>query len=117
MEAKKEDKIIIEYPKRPNRDFDRDKNYRKTRVICNLKQLNLGEESRQVQQYAVHYEPIIAEDNYPLKRKIIRQLSADLKGYFERYAQAGDTILFLFFQKMLKKKFLWKQKLMKLFIK
>ena len=92
MEAKKEDKIIIEYPKRPNRDFDRDNKYRKTRVICNLKQLNLGEESRQVQQYAVHYEPIIAEDNYPLKRKIIRQLSADLKGYFERYAQAGDTI-------------------------
>ena len=93
MEAKKEEKKKVEeivYPKRPNRDAN--KNYRKTRVICNLKQLNLGEENRQVQQYAIHYEPIIAEDNYPLKRKIIRQLSSDLKGYFERYAQAGDTI-------------------------
>ena len=93
MEAKKEEKkaeVAIVYPKRPNRDMN--KNYRKTRVICNLKQLNLGGESKQVQQYAIHYEPIIAEDNYPLKRKIIRQLSSDLKGYFERYAQAGDTI-------------------------
>ena len=92
MNAPKEEKIEIIYPKRPNRDMNREKKYRKSRVICNLRQLNLGEESKQVQQYAIHYEPIIAEDNYPLKRKIIRQLTADLKGYFERYAQAGDTI-------------------------
>ena len=92
METEKQDKIAIVYPKRPNRDSNRDKAYRKSRVICNLRQLNLGEESKQVQQYAIHYEPIIAEDNYPLKRKIIKQLSEDLKGYFERYAQAGDTI-------------------------
>ena len=92
MNAPKEEKIEIIYPKRPNRDMNRENKYRKSRVICNLRQLNLGEESKQVQQYAIHYEPIIAEDNYPLKRKIIRQLTADLKGYFERYAQAGDTI-------------------------
>ena len=92
MKVQKEEKTPIVYPKRPNRDFNRDKFYRKTRVICNLKQINLGEENRQVQQYAIHYEPIIAEDNYPLKRKIIKQLAGDLKGYFERYAQAGDTI-------------------------
>ena len=92
MNASKEEKIEIIYPKRPNRDMNRENKYRKSRVICNLRQLNLGEESKQVQQYAIHYEPIIAEDNYPLKRKIIRQLTADLKGYFERYVQAGDTI-------------------------
>ena len=92
MESQKKEKKEIVYPKRPNRDPNRDKLYKKSRVICNLKQINLGEEKRQVQQYAIHYEPIIAEDNYPLKRKIIRQLSTDLKGYFERYAQAGDTI-------------------------
>ena len=92
METSKQDKIAIVYPKRPNRDLNRDKVYRKSRVICNLKPINLGEENKQVQQYAIHYEPIIAEDNYPLKRKIIKQLSEDLKGYFERYAQAGDTI-------------------------
>ena len=92
METAKEDKIAIVYPKRPNRDSNRDKVYRSSRVICNLRQINLGIENRKVQQYAIHYEPIIAEDNYPLKRKIIRLLSEDLKGYFERYAQAGDTI-------------------------
>ena len=92
MKEPKAEKVEIVYPKRPNRDMNRENSYRKSRVICNLRQLNLGEESKQVQQYAIHYEPIIAEDNYPLKRKIIRQLSADLKGYFERYAQAGDTI-------------------------
>ena len=92
MEPQKIEKKEIVYPKRPNRDMNRDKFYKKTRVICNLKQIDLGEEKRQVQQYAIHYEPIIAEDNYPLKRSIIRQLSTDLKGYFERYAQAGDTI-------------------------
>ena len=88
----KEEKIEIVYPKRPNRDSNRDHQYKKTRVICNLRYINLGLESKQVQQYAIHYEPVIAEDNYPLKRKIIRQLSTDLKGYFEKYAQAGDTI-------------------------
>ena len=65
MNAPKEEKIEIIYPKRPNRDMNREKKYRKSRVICNLRQLNLGEESKQVQQYAIHYEPIIAEDNYP----------------------------------------------------
>ena len=80
MESQKKEKKEIVYPKRPNRDPNRDKLYKKSRVICNLKQINLGEEKRQVQQYAIHYEPIIAEDNYPLKRKIIRQLSTDLKG-------------------------------------
>ena len=86
MEPQKIEKKEIVYPKRPNRDMNMDKFYKKTRVICNLKQIDLGEEKRQVQQYAIHYEPIIAEDNYPLKRSIIRQLSTDLKGYFERYA-------------------------------
>ena len=92
MKSKQEENFEIAYPKRPKRDPGRDRIYRKTRVICNMKQLNLGEGIRQVQQYAINYEPVIAEDNYPLKRQIIKQLSTDLKGYFERYAQAGDTI-------------------------
>lgn len=69
MKEPKAEKVEIVYPKRPNRDMNRENSYRKSRVICNLRQLNLGEESKQVQQYAIHYEPIIAEDNYPLKRK------------------------------------------------
>ena len=92
MEKQIQEKMEIIYPKKPNRDPNKDKGYYRIRVICNMKRLNLGEGMKQVQQYAIHYEPVIAEDNYTLKRKIIRQLSGDLKGYFERYAQAGDTI-------------------------
>ena len=92
-QPQKEQKIT--YPKRPNRDPAKDSSYRKAKVLCNLKQINLGEESTKVTQYAIHFEPIISEDNYPLKRKLIRELRKDLNGYFGRFAQAGDT-LFVF---------------------
>ena len=80
------------YPKKPKRDETKDASYKKSYVLCNLKQINLGQESKKVQQYAIHYEPIIADDNYPLKRKVIRSIKKDLSGYFEKFAQAGDTI-------------------------
>ena len=97
MEAKKPDyskesKPEFKYPPKPKRDSAKDSIWRKTHVLCNLKQINLGEEKKQVQQYAIHYEPIIADDNYPLKRKIIRQIRKDLNGFFEKFSQAGDTI-------------------------
>ena len=91
-QPQKEPKTEFKYPKKPKRDQTKDSSYKKTNVLCNLKQINLGEENKKVQQYAIHYEPIIADDNYPLKRKIIRQLRKDLTGNFEKYAQAGDTI-------------------------
>ena len=91
-QPKKEPKEEIVYPKRPKRDKDKDSTYKTINVICNFKQITLGEENKKVQQYAIHYEPIIADDNYPLKRKIIRQIRKDLTGEFEKFAQAGDTI-------------------------
>ena len=97
MKEKKElppqkEKVEFIYPKKPNRDPSKDANYKKSKVICNLKQINLGEQNQKVQQYAIHFEPIISDDNYPLKRKIIRQIRKDLQGKFEKYAHAGDTI-------------------------
>ena len=91
-QPQKETKVEFVYPKKPNRDLTKDSSCKKITVLCNLKQINLGEENKKVQQYAIHYEPIIADDNYPLKRKIIRQLRKDLSGNFEKFAQAGDTI-------------------------
>ena len=88
----KEKKIEFVYPKKPNRDHVKDSSYRKSKVLCNLRQIDLGIENRKVLQYAIHYEPIISDDNYPLKRKIIRQIRKDLSGYFDKFAQAGDTI-------------------------
>jgi hypothetical protein len=55
-------------------------------------------------QYSISYEPVIAEDNYPLKRTIIRQLKEDLEGNFEKYFQAGDTYLYVL--KILGKKYI-----------
>ena len=80
------------YPKRPRRDPNLDQKSHKIKVICNLRQINLGQEQKNVRQYAIHYEPIIADDNYPLKRKILRQLKSDLQGTFEKFFQAGDTL-------------------------
>ena len=82
MEKQIQEKMEIIYPKKPNRDPNKDKGYYRIRVICNMKRLNLGEGMKQVQQYAIHYEPVIAEDNYSLKRKIIRQLNR-LKSIFQ----------------------------------
>ena len=89
---KEKERVQFIYPKKPNRDLSKDASYRKSKVICNLKQINLGEQNKKVQQYAIHFEPIISDDNYPLKRKIIRQIRKDLQGKFEKYAHAGDTI-------------------------
>ena len=88
----KKERVEFNYPKKPKRDPAKDSEYKKTRVICNLKQITLGAQNKKVQQYAIHFEPLISEDNYPLKRKIIRTLRKDLQGKFEKYAQAGDTI-------------------------
>ena len=88
----KKEWIELIYPKKPKRDVQKDSSYKKTKVICNLKQITLGGGNKKVQQYAIHFEPIISDDNYPLKRKIIKNLRKDLQGKFEKYAQAGDTI-------------------------
>ena len=88
----KEKKTEFVYPKRPKRDPEKDSSYKKTQVLCNYRGIQLGEGTKKVQQYAIHFEPIIADDNYPLKRKIIRQIRKDLNGFFEKFAQAGDTI-------------------------
>ena len=87
-----EPKFSFAYPKKPKRDEVKDSSYRTSNIICNLRQINLGDGSKKVQQYAIHYEPIIADDNYPLKRKVIRTIKKDLNTYFEKFAQAGDTI-------------------------
>ena len=91
-QLQREPRVEFIYPKKPKRDPAKDSSIKKIRVLCNLKRIDLGGESKKVQQYAIHYEPIIADDNYPLKRKIIRELRKDLTGEFERFAQAGDTI-------------------------
>ena len=87
-------KSPINYPKRPKISEKTRINEKKITVYCNLKRFNFdnGQKNRHIMQYSIHYEPLIAEDNYPLKRTLIRQLKDDLEGIFEKYFQAGDTL-------------------------
>ena len=83
----------INYPKRPKHS-QKLENEKKITVYCNLKRFNFCKDAknRHIMQYSIRYEPLIAEDNYPLKRALIKQLKGDLEGVFEKYFQAGDTL-------------------------
>ena len=87
-------KSPINYPKRPKISLKSRNGEKKITVYCNLKRFNFdnGNKNKHIMQYSIQFEPLIAEDNYPLKRTIIRQLKEDLEGNFEKYFQAGDTL-------------------------
>ena len=80
-------KSLIVYPTRPKRDTQLEQKDRKTNVICNLRQISLVSSSRQIRQYAIHFEPEIAEDNHPLKKKLQRQIREDLHKNFQKFIQ------------------------------
>ena len=88
----KQSKSLIVYPTRPKRDLQQQERDHKTNVICNLRQISLVSSSRQIRQYAIHFEPEIAEDNHPLKKKLLRQIREDLHKNFQKYIQGGDTL-------------------------
>ena len=82
----------IIYPKKPRRDIQAQQKDNKTNVICNLRQITLDSTKHQIRQYAIHFEPEIAEDNFPLKKKILRQIKPELRKNFQKYIQGGDTL-------------------------
>ena len=86
------EKTPIKYPSRPNRNPNIEEKDRKIRAICNLRQITLNTSDIKLRQYAIHFEPEIAEDNLPLKKKIIHQLNNELKKHFKRYLPSGDTL-------------------------
>ena len=89
----KQNNAIIKYPSRPKRDTHQEEKDTKTTVICNLRQISLSSSSsNQIRQYAIHFEPAIAEDNLPLKNKLLRQVRDELKKNFQKYIQGGDTL-------------------------
>lgn len=84
----------IKYPKKPKISSKSRERQKTLKVYCNLKRFNFSNDikNKHIMQYSIQYEPPISEDNYPLKRTIIRQLREDLEGNFEKYFQAGDTL-------------------------
>ena len=85
-------KSLIVYPSRPKRDSHLEEKDSKINIICNLRQISLNSSDNQIRQYAIHFEPEIAEDNLPLKKKILRQIREDLHKNFKKYIQGGDTL-------------------------
>ena len=92
MEQSKKEKKEIVYPKRPKINEAIEKNQNKCRVICNLRQITLNSQNHRITQYAIHFEPEISEDNFPLKKKIIRILKPELHKHFQKFIQGGDTL-------------------------
>ena len=92
MEGQKKKKFEILYPKKPKRDTQLEQKETKIKVICNLRQISLNSDRHQIKQYAIHFEPEIAEDNFPLKKKILRQIKSDLHKNFQKFLQGGDTL-------------------------
>lgn len=92
METENKEKKQINYPKKPKRDTQIEQKDSKTKVICNLRQITLDSTHHQIKQYAIHFEPEIAEDNFPLKKKILRQVKPELHKKFQRFIQGGDTL-------------------------
>ena len=92
QKEQKETKVEFTYPKKPRRDPAKDSSNKKITALCNLRQINLGEEAKKVHHYSIHYEPVIPEDNYTLKRKIINELKKNLTEEFEKYALVGDSV-------------------------
>ena len=92
MEQLKKEKKEIIYPQKPKRNPEMEKNEKKCRVICNLRQITLDSQQHRITQYAIHFEPEIPEDNFPKKKKIIRLLKTELHKHFQKFIQGGDTL-------------------------
>ena len=92
MESQNKGKKEIIYPKKPKRDTQLEQKQNTIKVICNLRQISLNSENHQIRQYAIHFEPAIAEDNFPLKKKILRQIKPELHKNFQKFLQGGDTL-------------------------
>ena len=85
-------KQALTYPKRPKYNSLIDQQQKGPKVICNLKKIKLSSTSKRIRQYAVHFDPPIPENDYPLKKRVIKKLRSELTKNFKLYLQAGDTI-------------------------
>ena len=62
------------------------------KLLCNLVKIKFNPSQKHAQQFSVKITPEVAEDNYPLVRRILRQLSKELKGIFQPYISSGFSI-------------------------
>ena len=82
----------IQFAKRPMNDNNLRSKDKPIDLVCNMLLMRFSPGEKKAQQFSVKIEPELAQDNYPLRRKIFRQISHDLRGYYHPYFPAGFTI-------------------------
>ena len=82
----------IQFTKRPMNDNNLRSKDKPIDLVCNMLLMRFSPGEKKAQQFSVKIEPELAQDNYPLRRKIFRQISHDLRGYYHPYFPAGFTI-------------------------
>lgn len=82
----------IQFAKRPMNDNNLRSKDKQIDLVCNMLLMRFSPGEKKAQQFSVKIEPELAQDNYPLRRKIFRQISQDLRGYYHPYFPAGFTI-------------------------
>ena len=85
-------KSEFQFAKRPGSNANLRSQDRQIELVCNMLLMRFHPGEKKAQQFSVKIEPELAQDNYPLRRKIFRQISHDLKGYYQPYFPAGFTI-------------------------
>ena len=88
-EPKKREHVVFAKKPAHNPNF---RGEEKIQLVCNLLQMSFNPKEAIASQFSVKITPEIANDNYPLRRKILRQLSKDLNGYYRPYFPAGFTL-------------------------
>ena len=91
-QKKQRPKII--YVKKPalNMSLRNPQNEKPINLQCNLLKMEFNPLKKHAQQFSVKITPEIAEDNYPLVRRIIRSLSKDLKKMYHPFISSGFSI-------------------------
>ena len=101
MEIENENKTLstnkrpkIVYVKKPqlNKTLRFVNNEKEVNLLCNLIKINFKSTKTHAQQFSVKITPEIADDNYPLVRRIIYSLSKELKKMFYPYISSGFSI-------------------------
>ena len=90
--GKKESKDNIKYESVPAKSVELKRKYETVDILTNLFKINFSENEYKLLNYSISVEPEIANDNYTLFSKIIRQMDSDLSKYFKRKNISGYNL-------------------------
>jgi hypothetical protein len=80
------------FPKMPSINIKRREANKPVKIVSNYFKISFRPGKEYVRQYAVHYEPEIANDNNHLKRLLMNKLYSQMKETFHPFVSSGDTM-------------------------